>query len=512
MHEDEEHSQHVSGRGADGASGPVAVAFGKKIKSLRGDQTVRAFARQLGVSHGYLCDIEQGKAKPSRSLVQRIEQLCGADGGLLGDYRALLDEWDARNQARAERRRWLARQHQGREAGDAARRSPVASAGADAQRGGYPEAVASSTTRAAVPSTKEAQANRRELAKAGIGALLAAGADRSRRLLRWAETPNVGPLTLDDFDERVAWLSGHATLVPVAQLLDVADKHALEVSELLVEGRHSGTQRTHLELLAGQLAYFQGRFAFTLGNFSVAHTHLRVARHFGTQLDHHLLLASAADIQSTIAFYQGRFTKALEIAQEAQRYVTEHTAARLAVDEAKAYGGLGPAYRRELREALDRAERQLPDVLVFEPAATSPFGPEMFLYHAGTACVRAGDERAEELAREAIREYEALAARRDPRSSFANLAAARLDVALALVQGTRPDPKEAARLGIQAMAVPRELQQDQVKRRVNELLMLLLAVPAWWNLPVVKELNELAKSYRPLALPAPSARRALNAS
>jgi len=461
------------------------------------------------VSHGYLCDIEQGKAKPSRALVQRIEQVCDADGGLLGDYRELLDEWDARNQARAERRRWLARHHEGQEAADAARRPPVAPAdGADAHSGGYPGPAASSTTRAAVPSTKEAQANRRELAKAGVGALLAAGADRSRRLLRWAETPNVGPLTLDDFDERAVWLSEHATLVPVANLLDVADKHAADISELLVEGRHSGAQRTHLELLAGQFAYFQGRFAFTLGNFSVAHTHLRVARHFGTQLDHHLLLASAADIESTIAFYQGRFTRALEIARQAQRYATEHTAARLAVDEAKAYGGLGPAYRRELREALDRAQRQLPDVLTFEPGATSPFGPEMFLYHAGTACVRAGDERAEELAREAIREYEALAARRDPRSSFANLAAARLDVALALVQAARPDPKEAARLGIQAMAVPRELQQDQVKRRVNELL-LLLAVPAWWNLPVVKELNEVAKSYRPLALPAPASRRAV---
>jgi transcriptional regulator with XRE-family HTH domain len=512
MNEDRKSRQHVGGRGVDGASGPVAVAFGRKIKSLRGDQTVRAFAKQLGVSHGYLCDIEQGKAKPSRALVQRIEELYDADGRLLGDYPGLLDEWDARNQARAERRRWLARQQQAREADDAARRSPAASAaGADARSDGYPEAAASSTPLAAVPSTKEAQANRRELAKAGVGALLAAGADRSRRLLRWAESPNVGPLTLDEFDERVAWLSEHATLVPVARLLDVADSHAADVSELLVDGRHSGVQRTHLELLAGQFAYFQGRFAFTLGNFTVAHTHLRVARHFGAQLDHHLLLASAADIQSTIAFYQGRFTKALEIAQQAQRYATEHTAARLAVDEAKAYGGLGAAYRRELREALDRAERQLPDVLAFEPGATSPFGSEMFLYHAGTACVRAGDERAAELAREAVREYEALAARQDPRSSFANLAAARLDVALALVQGERPDPKEAARLGIQAMAVPRELQQDQVKRRVNELLMLLLAVPAWWNLPVVKELNEVARTYRPLALPAP-ARRALNAS
>ena len=348
------------------------------------------------------------------------------------------------------------------------------------------------------------------MVKAGVGGLLAVGALRAKKLLRWAEAPNVGPYTLADFDETVAWLSEHATVLPIVKLLEVAEPQAAEVADLLVDGRHSGRQRTHLELLTGQFAYLQGRFAFSLGNYMAAQPHLLVARHYGKLLDHHLLLASVADIESTIAFYRGQFKKALQLAQEARQWATPHTAARLLVDEAKAYGGMGQTYRKELRDALDQAERLLPDVPTFEPGATSPFGLEMFYYHAGTACVRAGDERASELAGNAIREYEALEAWGDPRASYANLAAARLDLAIALVRCKRPDPKEAARLGVQALAMPREFHKDQVKRRLNELLGLLLGVPAWRNLPIVKELAELAKSYRPLALPAPPSRPPLS--
>jgi transcriptional regulator with XRE-family HTH domain len=106
--------QLTSDQAADGGPGPVAVAFGEKIRSLRGDRSVRDFAKLLGVSHGYLSDVEHGKTKPGRPLVQRIEATCGAEGALLPAYRELLDEWDARKQAMAERRREIARKERDR--------------------------------------------------------------------------------------------------------------------------------------------------------------------------------------------------------------------------------------------------------------------------------------------------------------------------------------------------------------------------------------------------------------
>jgi len=356
--------------------------------------------------------------------------------------------------------------------------------------------------------TGEDQTNRRDAVKT-IGAALAASALQTRKLLHWAESPNVGPLTLAGYDEDVVWLSEHATTLGDRRLAEVASTKAAEVAALLLDGHHSGKQRQHLELLTGQFAYFQGRFtAYAHGQHAVARMHLRLAKHFGKELDHHLLLASVADVESTTAFYQGDFRKALEIAQEGQRYATAHTAARLSLDEAEAYGGLGPAFRQEMC-AIDRAEQQLPDVPVFEPGAASPFDPGMFLYHAGTAAVLAGDERAEELAGSAIQEYEALEARNDLRFSFANLAAARLNRSIALVG---PEPREAVSGAIHAVAVPREMQHSHVRWRLDKFLRTLGNEPALRNLTEVDELLEVARSYRPAALPVPPARPALGSS
>jgi len=499
---------------ADGAPGSAVVAFGGKVRSLRGDRSVRDFAKELGVSHGYLSDVEHGKTKPGRLLVQRIEAICGTDGALLEVYRDSLDEWDARKQAMAERRREIARQERDRlESGQSRQLRPVRSGeadGTDQQQDRYAGRAALEVRAGDRSLAGERDTNRREAVKAGVSGLLALGAVRAKQLLHWAEISNVGPLTLADYGETVAWLSEHSTVLPISKLVEIAEPQAAAVAERLFDGHHTGEQRAHLEQLTGQFAYLQGRFAFSLGNYMAAQPHLLLARHFGKLHSNHLLLASVADIESTIAFYRGQYQKSLQLAQEARQWATPHTQARLLVDEAKAYGGLGPKFRKELRDTLDQAERLLPDVLMFEPGAASPFGSEMFLYHAGTACVRAGDERAAELAGNAIRGYEALEARSDPRASYANLAAARLDLAIALVQSKRPDPKEAARLAVQALSMPREFHKDQVKRRLNELLGLLLAVPAWRNLPMVKELVEMARTYRPLALPAPPPRPPLS--
>jgi transcriptional regulator with XRE-family HTH domain len=85
--------------------GPVALAFGAKIRSARktAGLSLRAFAQQLDAAHGHLSNIEQGKAKPSWNLVRRIDALLGIAGDLLSAYPELLSEWDARKGKRAVR-------------------------------------------------------------------------------------------------------------------------------------------------------------------------------------------------------------------------------------------------------------------------------------------------------------------------------------------------------------------------------------------------------------------------
>ncbi len=505
--------QQSSGKpGGDQAPGPVAVAFGEQVRSVQRDRglTVRAFAEQLGISHGFLCDVQAGKAKPNPSLVARIDELGELGGALARAYPELLAEHEARKRVRAERRRQLLGQVQAPTSGRSNQSPESSRKTANFQKPRYSGGTLALEPHAQA-TPREDDANRREAIKT-LGALVAAGAARARSFLRYVESPNVGPLTLDEYDEKALWLSEKATTQPIPRLLPVADEQFEKVAALLREGRHSSKQRARLELLAGHFAYYQGRFTFNLGDHQAARAHLRIARHFGEQLDEHLLLASAASCEAGIAFYQGRFDKALQIVREARRYATDYTAARLWANEARALASLGPGFADEMRQALDQAEATLPDRFVLEPGVESPFGPETFTFYASTACVRAGDARAEEFSREAIRRYEALGARRDERFDFENLALARLNLAMALLQAKRPEPREAARVGIQALAVPRHLQTDPIKRRAHELLSAFSLGPGWATLPAVKELAEVTRAYRPMALPAPGSRPALGSS
>jgi transcriptional regulator with XRE-family HTH domain len=56
------------------------VTLGEKIKKLRTARgyTQSAFARELGISPGYLSQLEMGLRKPSRDLVARMADTLGA--------------------------------------------------------------------------------------------------------------------------------------------------------------------------------------------------------------------------------------------------------------------------------------------------------------------------------------------------------------------------------------------------------------------------------------------------
>lgn len=501
---------------AQGQPGPVALAFGASIRSARETTglSLRALAQQVDIAHGHLSNVERGKALPSWSLVTRIDAMVGLEGELLRAYPKLLQEAQERKRERLAAHRAGGRDQDVQAAGRGERASSSARNGTNEQKPRYSgEEVGSQTSRVGSPDGedahgKEADTNRREAMKT-LGAVMATASARARGFLRYAESSNVGPLTLDEYDDSVVWLAEHATRAPAPRLFTVAESKFAEVADLLRDGHHSGRQRTHLELLAGQFAYYQSRAAFALGNFPADRTYLRIARHYAELLDHHVLRASVALHSSGLAFYEGRYATSLKIAQEAQQWATPHTAARLAAEEARAYGSMGPAFRPQMADALDRAERALLDRPVFEPGAESPFGREMFAFRAATATIRCRDERAEGFTRAAVSEFEALEARSDPRSNFEDLALARLDLAIWLAQRRQPDPRESARLGAQVLVAPPELRTDPVKRRATELVLVLMSVPTWRTLPEFKELDERIRTYRPLALPKPAERRAL---
>src|SRR5690606_20867567 len=53
--------------------------IGERLKAIRGDRTQREFAEVLGVSHGYLGDIERGRSHPSIDFLCSLAVKCGID-------------------------------------------------------------------------------------------------------------------------------------------------------------------------------------------------------------------------------------------------------------------------------------------------------------------------------------------------------------------------------------------------------------------------------------------------
>jgi len=130
----------------------------------------------------------------------------------------------------------------------------------------------------------------------------------------------------------------------------------------------------------------------------------------------------------------------------------------------------------------------------------SPFGTATAtLWLAGIYARLSDGEAAEGYARQAIALYGSTRVRDE---FFSDKGHAKLNLAASLVGRRRPDPEEAARLGVEAMSVPEAQRNDTVRKRARELRELLAD---WRSTPAVKEFSDRLRDYRPLALTAPTA-------
>jgi hypothetical protein len=110
----------------------------------------------------------------------------------------------------------------------------------------------------------------------------------------------------------------------------------------------------------------------------------------------------------------------------------------------------------------------------------------------GWRCAR---ETAEGYARQAIALHQAP----DVRDTlFEDRINAILNLAASLVLRRAPEPEEAARLGVQAIAVPEAQRTETVRKRAAELSRLL---HDWPMVPAIKEFAERLREYQ---LPAPT--------
>jgi tetratricopeptide (TPR) repeat protein len=328
----------------------------------------------------------------------------------------------------------------------------------------------------------------------GVGALggrhlLIDAADAA--VAAYRKRAHIDPMTLEELDQDVERFAMECLGVPHADLFPQVCGDWQQVERFL-DARESLQDRAHLTLLGGQLTYFLARLSFNMGDYPAARRHAVLAWQYAEDVGQSVLCASVRTLQGTIAFYAGQHQKALDLLRAAGAYDTPYNRSRIAANTARAYAVLGDRPRAE--RALAAMERHLVD-LPPQPG-DSPYTTATAMSAMATTLARLGaGEAAEAYARRAVALHSAPGV---GDTLFEDRGNATLNLGASLVLRRRPEPVEAARLCIEAIAVPDAQRTETVRKRAVELYGLL---GRWHTIPAVKELADRLRGY---ALPAPN--------
>jgi transcriptional regulator with XRE-family HTH domain/tetratricopeptide (TPR) repeat protein len=475
--------------------------LGAEVRRLRAARglSLDALAKLVHCSSSHLSEVENGKKLPSVVLIQNLDRVletAGEDGLVERFWGAVAEQTVERHDRQARRRA-------------TERRLALPSASVELQpTGPVPDTdTASGASSASATLQVEPRARGREVKSANRRAAIKAitvmggvGALGGRHLLidagdaavaAYRKRAHVDPMTLEELDQDVERFALECLGVPHAELFPQVCDDWQQVERFL-DARQSLTDRAHLTLLGGQLTYFLARLSFNMGDYAAARRHAVLAWQYAEDVEQPVLCASLRTLQGTIAFYAGQHQKSLDLLRAAGAYDTPYNRSRVAANTARAYAVLGDRPRAE--RALAAMERHLVD-LPPQPG-DSPYTTATAMSALASTLTRLGEgETAEAYARQAVALHNALAVKDTP---FEDRDNATLNLAASLVLRRQPEPVEAARLGIEAIAVPEAQRTETVRKRAVELYRLL---GRWRTSPAVKDLADRLRGYE---LPAPN--------
>ena len=216
--------------------------------------------------------------------------------------------------------------------------------------------------------------------------------------------------------------------------------------------------------MSGQLSYM----AVNLGNFSAARAYGHEAFFLADQIKDSDLRAWIRGTQSFAEFYAGRYTDALELADDGSKYAASGVQAiRLAVNgRARALAQLGD------RSAVDRAVGEAEEMLANHPAGSGM-----------TPCISFGVYSEARVASNAITAYVPLGEKEivlryaerttsivDQSLSAWSRALVRLDVATALLDPARPELEQAAFVLREAMQTGGTCRIESIRQRTRTVI------------------------------------------
>jgi hypothetical protein len=318
------------------------AAMARRIAELRGNRSMKGFARAVGVDRADLTRVEQGEKLPSETVAARLDSYCATGGEIA---------------------RWRRRIH--------------------AMRTGLP-----------VPDWDEevGPTDRREF---GATVLAVAISDRI------AAAAAIAPRTLRDIETDVHEIAAAYTTTPAKALGDRAELGWMRVESML-DGRVAGRTRTTLDTRAGQYAIYLALTANDLGKWSDSNTYLDLAGQHAQEAGDRLLSDCVAAVDSSFAYFRGEPHRAQATAAERRHDAHPYARPMLAACESRAAarGGDAVAARAALDDMWDHlwSGPVLPgEVRVDEAQAIA---------HAAAILATLRDPSSEEFARRAIRAYE----------------------------------------------------------------------------------------------------------
>jgi len=263
-------------------------------------------------------------------------------------------------------------------------------------------------------------------------------------LARRVEASDVSAETLarleGAFDEMAV---AYATAQP-EELITRLRNHLKYVSRLM-DARKTLQQHRQLLLVGGWLSLLAATVHIDMRHSGRARAWLRTANQLATHAAHAEIRAWCLETQAWDELTAGRYRSAVDLSKQAQAIAPKGGSARI---QAIAQEGRAWARMRRPAEALEAVERvnalvsglDAPD----RPEHHYCYDPGKALTYTATTLAWAGDPAAEEYACAVVQRLEGKGAERPRR-----LAAARLDLGLALVSTGKPD--EAAAVAIKAI-------------------------------------------------------------
>nr|WP_245648236.1 helix-turn-helix transcriptional regulator [Micromonospora rosaria] len=253
-----------------------------------------------------------------------------------------------------------------------------------------------------------------------------------------------------------------------ANLLHLVRRHLAYVRRLL-DGRCTLADRRRLIVAGGWLSLLRATVHIDLLHRSAAGAHLSTAAALADYAGHSEIRAWCLETQAWDLLTRGDYRAAVNLSQQAQRVASRGSSAQIQAiaQEARVWARVGDV--RETRHALDRLERLTANLPMPDRAEHHyRYDPTKALAYTATTLAWAGDPAAEQVARAVLRELDPRGDGGDrPRRS----AAARLDLALALVAAGRPD--EAATVAVEAITSGRVVSSNwwragEALRRVEQ--------------------------------------------